>query len=140
MARLRGAGRTDARRLVLAELLPVVLAGVPVGVLAGARRSRRWPGTRCWRSAARFELGRGFWLAIAGAALLLAAVTWTTTASGTRDRISALLRSVPTRAPGWRLGVADAVVIAGAGDRGAAVRHRRPAGARWRWPRRPCWP
>ena len=50
--------------------------------------------------AAPFELGRGFWLAIAGATLLLAALTWAAVASGTRDRISSLLRSVPTRARG----------------------------------------
>jgi putative ABC transport system permease protein len=114
VARLRGAGRAGARRLVLAELLPVVLAGVPVGVAVALGLSAAARHT-VLRGAAPFELGRGFWLAVLGAVLLLAAVTWTTTATGTRDRISALLRSVPTRAPGWRLGAADAVVIAGAG-------------------------
>ena len=44
---------------------------------------------------------------------MLTAVTWAVAASGTRDRISALLRSVPTRARGWGLGATDAVVIAG---------------------------
>lgn len=114
VARLRGAGRGGARRLVLAELLPVVLAGVPVGVVAALGLSAVARHT-VLEGAAPYELRRGFWLAIAGAAVLLAAVTWATTAAGTRDRISALLRSVPTRAPGWRLGAADAVVIAGAG-------------------------
>ena len=114
VARLRGAGRTGARRLVLAELLPVVLAGVPVGVVAALGLSAVARHT-VLAGAAPYELRRGFWLAIAGVAVLLAAVTWATTAVGTRDRISALLRSVPTRAPGWRLGAVDAVVIAGAG-------------------------
>lgn len=114
VARLRGAGRAGARRLVLAELLPVVLAGVPVGVAVALGLSVAARHT-VLRGAAPFELGRGFWLAVLGAVLLLAAVTWATTATGTRDLIAALLRSVPSRAPGWRLGAADAVVIAGAG-------------------------
>ena len=114
VARLRGAGRSGARRLVLAELLPVVLAGVPVGIavalgVAAVARHTVLAG------AAPFELGRGFWLAIAAAALLLAGVTWASAAAGTRDRISALLRSVPVRAPRWALGVSDALVVAGAG-------------------------
>ena len=112
VARLRGAGRSGARRLVLAELLPVVLAGVPLGVgvaLVAASVARR----TTLQGAAPLETGAGFWLAIAGAALVLAAVTWAVAASGTRDRISALLRSVPTRARGWGLGATDAVVIAG---------------------------
>ncbi|HST66400.1 MAG TPA: FtsX-like permease family protein, partial [Mycobacteriales bacterium] len=114
IARLRGAGRVGARRLVLAELLPVVLAGVPVGVVAALGLSAAARHT-VLHGTAPFELGRGFWLAVIGAVLLLAAVTWATTVAGTRDRISALLRSVPTRAPGWRLGALDAVVIAGSG-------------------------
>jgi putative ABC transport system permease protein len=114
VARLRGAGRSGARRLVLAELLPVVLAGVPAGVLVALALSAAARHT-VLAGAAPFELGRGFWLAVPAAVLLLTAVTWATTASGTRDRISALLRTVPTRAPRWRLGVADALVIAGAG-------------------------
>jgi putative ABC transport system permease protein len=114
VARLRGAGRGGGRRLVLAELLPVVLAGVPVGVAAGlgpAAVARR----TVLAGAAPFELGPGFWLAVAGAALLLAALTWAAVASGTRDGISALLRSVPTRQRGWGLTVLDAVLIAAAG-------------------------
>ena len=54
--------------------------------------------------AAPFELGGGFWLAVVGATLLLAALTWAAVASGTRDGISALLRSVPTRQRGWGFG------------------------------------
>jgi putative ABC transport system permease protein len=114
VARLRGAGRAGARRLVLAELLPVVLAGVPVGVAAALGMSAVARHT-VLAGAAPDELGRGFWLAIAAAVLLVSAVTWATTASGTRDRISSLLRTMPVRTPGWRPGVVDAVVIAGAG-------------------------
>ena len=114
VARLRGAGRSGGRRLVLAELLPVVLAGVPVGTAAGlglATVARR----TVLDGAAPFELGPGFWLAVAGATLLLAALTWSAVASGTRDGIAALLRTVPTRQRGWGLGAVDAVVIAAAG-------------------------
>jgi hypothetical protein len=114
VARLRGAGRVGARRLVLAELLPVVLAGVPVGVAVALGLATVARHT-VLQSAAPFELGRGFWLAIAVAAVLLAAVTWAAAAAGTRDRIAQLLRSVPMRAPGWRLGVTDAVLIAASG-------------------------
>lgn len=111
LARLRGSGRTGARRLVLSELLPVVLAGVPVGIagalgLATLARHTVLEG-------APFELGLGFWVAIVAAILLLAAVTWLTAAAGTRDELSAQLRSVPTRVGGWALGAADAVVVAG---------------------------
>ena len=114
VARLRGAGRAGGRRLVLAELLPVVLAGVPVGTAVGLGLATVARHT-VLDGAAPFELGPGFWLAVAGAALLLTALTWAAAASGTRDGISALLRSVPTRQRGWRLGAVDAVVIAAAG-------------------------
>ena len=114
LARLRGAGRRDARRLVVAEVLPVVLVGVPVGV-AGALVLAALARRTVLHDAAPFEVGGSFWAAIAGAALLLGALTWLTATRGTRDPISLLLRGVPTRVPGWSLGVADAVVIAGAG-------------------------
>lgn len=119
LARLRGAGRVGGRRLVLAELLPVVLAGVPVGVAlalglaVGARRT-------LLDDSSPLELGRAFWLAIAGAALLLTAVAWATVAAGTRDHVAALLRSVPVRVPGWRFGVLDLLVVAGSGTAVAA--------------------
>ena len=110
LARLRGSGRTGARRLVLSELLPVVLVGVPVGIagalgLAALARHTVLAG-------APFELGLGFWVAIVAAVVLLAAVTWLTAAAGTRDELAAQLRSVPTRVGGWALGVTDAVVVA----------------------------
>jgi predicted lysophospholipase L1 biosynthesis ABC-type transport system permease subunit len=70
VARLRGAGRGGGRRLVLSELLPVVLVGVPVGTAVGlglATVARR----TVLDGAAPFELGTGFWLAVAGAACCL---------------------------------------------------------------------
>ena len=112
LARLRGSGRTGARRMVLAELVPVVLAGVPAGVVVALGLGALTRHT-VLDDAAPFELGSAFWTAIAAATLLLAAVTWLAAASGTRDRISALLRSVPIRVHGWAFGVADAVVVAG---------------------------
>lgn len=114
VARLRGASRTDARRMVLAELLPVVLAGVPVGVALALGASALVRRTTL-RGAAPFELTAAVWLAIAGAVLLLAAVTWVAAAVGTRDRIAALLRAVPARDRGRGPGAADLVVIAAAG-------------------------
>ncbi|HEY6747374.1 MAG TPA: FtsX-like permease family protein [Mycobacteriales bacterium] len=114
LARLRGAGRGDARRLVMAEVLPVVLAGVPVGV-AGALVLAAVARHTVLGGAAPFELRGAFWAAIAAAAVILAALTWLAATRGTRDPIALLLRGVPTRVPGWSLGVVDAVVIAGAG-------------------------
>lgn len=114
VARLRGAGRADARRMVMAELLPVVLAGVPVGVVLALVASVLARRTEL-RGAAPFELTGGFWLAILGAVLLLTAVTWVAAVVGTRDRISALLRAVPTRGGGWAVGAADLVAITVAG-------------------------
>lgn len=114
LARLRGAGRSDARRLVVAEVLPVVLAGVPIGV-AGALVLAAVARHTVLGDAAPFELRAGFWAAIVASALILAALTWLAATRGTRDPIALLLRGVPTRVPGWSLGVADAVVVAGAG-------------------------
>ena len=66
LARLRGAGRRDARRLVVAEVLPVVLVGVPLGV-AGALVLAALARRTVLEDAAPFELRSGFWAAIAGA-------------------------------------------------------------------------
>ena len=112
LARLRGSGSKGARHLMLSELMPVVLLGVPVGV-AGALGLGALARHTVLHDAAPFELGLGFWVAIAGTVLLLCAVTWLAAVSGTRDRISSLLRSVPTRVPGWAPRVADTVVVAG---------------------------
>jgi hypothetical protein len=74
VARLRGAGRAGAGRLVLAELLPVVLAGVPLGA-AGALGAAALARHTTLEGAAPFETSPGFWLAVAGSVLVLAAVT-----------------------------------------------------------------
>ena len=114
IARLRGARKQEARRMVLAELLPVVLAGTPLGVavaLAASTVARR----TTLQGAASFELGPGFWLGIGCAVLLLAVVTWAAVAAGTRDRIPSLLRRVPTRSRGWRFGAGESVLLAAAG-------------------------
>src|SRR6478609_2487080 len=114
LARLRGRGRRGARRLLLAELLPVTLAALVPGALlavlaAGVARAVLLPGTP------PFELGWPFVGALAAAAVVLAVVTLVAVSRVAREPVEQLLRRVPPRSTGWALGAADAIVIAGAG-------------------------
>ena len=114
VARLRGRGRTGARRLLLAELLPLalvaVLPGAALAVLAALVASRtvlpadppvelRWP----------------FLAAAALGTVLLVGVTALAATRVSREPVDRLLRRVPPRSGRWALGATDAVLIAGAG-------------------------
>ncbi|MDF1606310.1 FtsX-like permease family protein [Nocardioides sp. YIM 152315] len=114
IARLRGRGGRGARRLLLAELLPVTLAavlpGAALAVLASwIARTAVLPGSP------PFELGWSFVLVLGLAVLVLVAVTLAAVGRVAREPIERLLRRVPPRAAGWALGATDAVVIAGCG-------------------------
>jgi hypothetical protein len=108
VARLRGRGVGGARAHLLRELIPIVLAGVPLGVLAALALS--WQARNLLPGDVPLEIRTPFWLALA---LSLAAVTATAALVSegiSREPIVALLRRVPARRPGWGLGTVDAVV------------------------------
>ncbi|GAA4720132.1 FtsX-like permease family protein [Nocardioides conyzicola] len=114
LARLRGRGRHGARRLLLAELLPITLLALVPGALLAVvaswfARAVLLPGDP------PFELGWPFLAAVAAAAVVLTSVTLVAVSRVVREPVERLLRRVPPRATGWALGAADAIVIAGAG-------------------------
>jgi len=110
VARLRGRGVRGARGYLLAELLTVALAGVPVGVgiafgLGRLARGLVLPGNVALEVRAPV---------VAALVLAIAAVTvttWVVADRVGREPIAALLRRVPPRRPGWALGTADAVAL-----------------------------
>lgn len=114
LALLRGRGTSGARRLLLGELLPVVLAGVPVGL--GAALLLSWLTRRVFLpGAAPFELGSGLVLALVAAVVVLVAIVVLSVRVVARQPVETLLRRVPVRGTGWGLGVLDAIVITMAG-------------------------
>lgn len=114
VARLRGRGRAGARRLLLAELLPLalvaVLPGAALALLAVyVARSTVLPGHP------PVELRWPFLAAATLGASLLVLVTVLAAARVAREPVDRLLRRVPPRSGRWSLGATDAVLIAGAG-------------------------
>ena len=110
LARLRGRGVTGARRLLVGELGSVVLLGVPVGfaaalvLCAAARHAWLVPGVPA-------ELPAGALVAVALAATVSLTTVVVTAGPTAKGQISALLRTVPARRRGWRVGAADAVAV-----------------------------
>lgn len=113
LARLRGRGRRGAGWLLLSELLPLALLGVPLGAGA-AVLGCWWARTSLLPGGAPYELGQGFFLAAALAVVLLTAVTSVAVIRVAREPVDSLLRRVPPRRASWALGVADALVVAAA--------------------------
>lgn len=114
LARLRGRGRRGARGLLLGELMPVALVGVVPGFLAALlgswfARTVLLPGD------APFEIRVPVAAAVLVAVVVLTVVTVVAVARIVREPVATLLRRVPPRQTRWGLGVADALVIAGAG-------------------------
>lgn len=116
LGRLRGRGPPGVARMVMTELGVVVAAGVPIGFLfalvLGALTRALWltAGVPAEIPAATFTAAA---LSLAAALLAVAVVVRPTL----REPISTLLRRIPPRRPGWRVGVLDSVVVvlAGAG-------------------------
>ncbi|KRF17164.1 hypothetical protein ASG90_07560 [Nocardioides sp. Soil797] len=114
LVRLRGGGRRGARRFVVRELLPLVLAGVPPGgVLAilGCSLSRWW---LMDGDLGVPELDLRLLLAVGLAALLLSAAVMVVAHRFGREPVAQLFRRVPLRRPLWRVGVLAAVSVAAA--------------------------
>ncbi len=120
LARLRGRGRRGAGLLLLGELLPVVVVGVLPGAVV-AVLGAWWARVALLPGHAPFELGAGFFLAVALAAAVLTALTAMSVLRVSREPVATLLRRVPVRRSGWALGVADALVVAAAGAGFAAL-------------------
>ncbi len=110
LGRLRGRGPPGVARMVMAELGTVVLLGVPVGfvlaLLLGAVARAVWltPGGPAELPSSTFVAAA---ISLVAALLAVALVARPTL----REPISTLLRRVPPRRRGWRVGVLDTCVI-----------------------------
>jgi hypothetical protein len=113
LARLRGSGTAGGRRLLLGELLPAMLAGVPPGVVvavAGCALVRhRLPGE------APLELTRLFWASVGIAVVMLVLLAVAAAYRVAREPLDTLLRRQSSRPTRWALGALDAVVVTAAG-------------------------
>ncbi|MDQ2781141.1 MAG: hypothetical protein M3Y26_01210 [Actinomycetota bacterium] len=110
LGRLRGRGPSGVARMVMSELGTVVAAGVPVGFLLalglGALARARWLTTGVPAEVPPSMYVAALVSLLAG--LLAVAVVARPTL---REPISTLLRRVPPRRRGWRVGILDAIVI-----------------------------
>jgi putative ABC transport system permease protein len=110
VARLRGQGVRGAQAHLLRELLPIVLAGVPLGIAAALALS--WPTRHLLLPGdVPFEWRPDVWVAVLAATVAVTTSATLVSAGISREPIIALLRRVPVRRSGWRLGTVDAVVV-----------------------------
>ncbi|MGG5258588.1 FtsX-like permease family protein [Phycicoccus avicenniae] len=111
VARLRGQGPAGVRRLLLADLLPGVLAGLPLG-LAMAAGLGRLAATRWFDPPAELVLDR--LTVTVGAAVLVVppALTWLAVRRVSTEPVLRLLRSVPARAGRRSVDAAESVLAA----------------------------
>ncbi|MGD9961447.1 FtsX-like permease family protein [Nocardioides sp.] len=114
LALLRGRGRRGARRLLLSELLPMVLLGVPAGLVMAV--------ALCWVTVTFFLPGSAtvelrstpalaLVAAVVGLCVIAALAVWRVA----REPVETLLRSVQSRRAGWRLGALETLVLTAAG-------------------------
>lgn len=115
LARLRGHSRRGARRLLLAELMPITLLAVLPGALLAYAAT--WVvGGALLPDPLTVELRWPVLAAILLAAAVLAAVTLLASRRVANEPVERLLRRVPPRRARWALGTAEAVLVAGAGS------------------------
>ncbi|MFL6062188.1 MAG: FtsX-like permease family protein [Marmoricola sp.] len=113
LALLRGRGRRGAAGLLARELLPPVLAGVPLGgVLALALGW--WGRHQVLPYTPKLELVTGFWVALVGATAVLTALTAAAVSLVAREPVAQLLRSV-SRSRGVGIWPAVALAVSGTG-------------------------
>lgn len=114
LARVRGRGAAGARRLLLGELALPVTLGLPLG-LATAWAVDSLVG-HAWLP---IGVGGGlsWWAVLAGCATLalVGAMAWWITRSTLAESVVSLLRGVPPRDSGARMGVVEAAVVVVAG-------------------------
>ncbi|HEY4315303.1 MAG TPA: FtsX-like permease family protein [Actinomycetes bacterium] len=111
LALLRGRGRVGAASLLVRELLPPVVAGVPLGAIAALLLSW-WGRVHYLPYSPPFELVPSFWIALAACVLVLTSLTVAAVTLVAREPVARLLRSV-SRIGG--IGVWPAVTLAVAG-------------------------
>lgn len=110
VARLRGRGPWGAARLLLAELLPVLLAGVlpgaAIALLGGLLARALLPGP------AELELGPGVVAAVLVAVVVLVVTAVAAAARVASEPLDLLVRSGRSGSGRWRIGALDAVLLA----------------------------
>ena len=110
LARLRGRGRRGAAGYLLAELVPVTLLGVAVGVLVA-------PFVMSAVASVVFpvpvprELPGGYVLAALGSAVFVLLVVLAAARRAVREPVDSLLRAVPARHTGTGTGVAEVAMV-----------------------------
>lgn len=111
LALLRGRGRRRARRMLLGELVPIMVAATLAGGVAGVGVA--------WSAASWYlphtppvEPGRDFALATAGSLVVLLVVSVIAAVRVTREPVERLLRRVGPRVRGLRVGVGQAMLLA----------------------------
>jgi putative ABC transport system permease protein len=115
LARLRGHSRRGARRLLLAELMPVTLLAVLPGALLAYAAT--WVvGGALLPDPLTVELRWPVAAAVALAAAVLAGVTLLASRRVANEPVERLLRRVPPRRARWALGTSEAVLVAAAGS------------------------
>jgi putative ABC transport system permease protein len=111
LALLRGQGRRRARRMLLGELVPIMVAATVAGGLAAVAVA--WCAARWYLPhTPPVEPGRNFAIATAGSLLVLLAVSALAAVRVTREPVERLLRRVSPRAHGLRIGVGQAMLLA----------------------------
>ncbi|MEP6798254.1 MAG: FtsX-like permease family protein, partial [Lapillicoccus sp.] len=113
VARLRGRGARGARRLLLNETLPPLVLGAPLGALLAVACSTVARHT-VLTSDPPFEVPVGAVVALGGALVLMTGLATLSVRRVSREPVAALLRSVPPRRTGIRLGVLEAMLVAAA--------------------------
>lgn len=113
VARLRGRGSRGARRILLAETLPPIILGAPLGaaLAAGAVSAARHT---LLPSQPPFEVPVGAVVALAAALALMLTLAVVSVRRVCREPVAALLRTVPPRRGSVRLGVLEAMLVAAA--------------------------
>jgi putative ABC transport system permease protein len=113
VARLRGRGSRGARRLLLAETLPPIVLGAPLGALLAV--------ACCWvarhavlTSDPPFELPVAAVVAAAAGPALMIGLAVLSVRRVCREPVAALIRSIPPRRTDVRLGVLEAMLVAAA--------------------------
>ncbi len=109
--RLRTAGRAGARRMLLGELLPPILIGLPLGLALGYALD--WTSRHTWLP--HTTLGAWSWTALGAAVLatVLCCLAAQVLVRGVvRTPIALLLRAVAPRSRKWSVSPFEAIVIA----------------------------
>lgn len=114
VARLRGRGSRGARRLLLAETLPPILLGAPMGALLAVACSTV-ARQRVLTGDPPFEVPTAAIAALLAATALMIGLAVLSVRTVSREPVATLVRSVPARRGDVRLGVLESMLVAAAG-------------------------